>query len=174
MFYIYILYSHYFIFKKRYIKCVSLAQAPDCNADIITQLVSKVGDVIGDWLAGKNKNKTVKKKIVNSPNDSKSIDSKNTQNTDGKKESNSSDRKKQKLKEKGEENLKTNKKNYFSRKSKGKKATLDSNFSSHDSMDAKNKGEYERGAGKVIYVCSGKYLQSGNGFTLTKILLRHK
>ena len=92
--------------------------------------------MIGDWLAGKNKNKTDKKKIdkksiVNSPNDSKSIDSKKTQNTDGKKESNSSDRKKQKLKEKekGEENLKTNKKNYFSRKSKEKKATLDSNFS---------------------------------------------
>ena len=107
-------------------------------------------------------------------NDSKSIDPEKTQNTDGKKESSSSNSKKQKLKEKGEENLKTNKKTFFSRKSKEKKATLDSNFSSHDSMDTKNKGENERGAGKVIYVCSGKYLQSGNGFTLTKILLCHK
>lgn len=31
---------------------VSLSSAPGCKPDIVTQLVGKVGDVIGDWLSG--------------------------------------------------------------------------------------------------------------------------
>ena len=39
----------------RYVRVVSLSSAPGCEPDIVTQLVEKVGDVIGDWLSGAKK-----------------------------------------------------------------------------------------------------------------------
>lgn len=54
-----------FFLLSRYTKVVSLSQAPKCQPDIVTQLVSKVGDVIGDWLLGSRKelNENIKQKI---------------------------------------------------------------------------------------------------------------
>ena len=48
-------YSHYYFscFVRRYFRCIGLSRGPNCDADIITRLVSKVGNIIGDWLAGK-------------------------------------------------------------------------------------------------------------------------
>ena len=57
-----------FFLLSRYTKVVSLSQAPKCQPDIVTQLVSKVGDVIGDWLLGSRKelNENIKQKISES------------------------------------------------------------------------------------------------------------
>jgi hypothetical protein len=58
----------FFFLLSRYTKVVSLSQAPKCQPDIVTQLVSKVGDVIGDWLLGSRKelNENIKQKISES------------------------------------------------------------------------------------------------------------
>jgi hypothetical protein len=49
----------------RYIRVVSLSSAPGCEPDIVTQLVERVGDVIGDWLSGA-KNSIFGKEIMDS------------------------------------------------------------------------------------------------------------
>ena len=104
------------------------------------------------------KKKVEKKSNLHSHNGSVNIDSKNDENTDEKKDSNKSDRKKKKIKEKE----KKKKKNFFYRKTKEIKENTELNNSSDDSIDAKHKEDYDRGAGKVIFVCSGEYFKAEN------------
>lgn len=169
-------------------------------------MVSKVGNVIGDWLSGINKYKKVRKKSVkeinghdqseifldlcSDSNSSSNLLDKSTDLSDevreikdlsNAKEIHSGDRhtgtkkvrreknKKQEQERKGKERktLKHKKKAYFFEKRKQEKDEISSKESSLENETIVENGngserQYNGGAGKLIYVCSGKCVRSSS------------
>ena len=170
----------------RYVRVVSLSSAPSCEPDIVTQLVEKVekvSDVIGDWLSEAKKS-ILGRDILDSVESSSSstatrydaaggVELRNTADSQAGREisgkitkdspSNSkgkdiSDKKDSRAKRETKKSRKKHKKrsNYFGSKDRPKG---DHSRSSEGSEDSAIKEDSRHdGAGRKIFVCSGRWM----------------